>query len=217
MDFSQTVIYKLVCNDLNIKECYVGHTTGWKHRKAQHKGSVDNANHSDYNCKKANFIRENGGWSNWSMVEIEKYPCNDKREAGARERYWYETLGAELNTYVPNRSQKEYIEGHKEQIKQYFKKNKEKIADYNKEYGKKYYEKNKDKKKETYELTKEITKLKRKETCQCDCGSIIQLYEKNRHLKSRKHIQYIDSLLLDKPIGEIILDPCETNELTNEN
>jgi hypothetical protein len=22
-------------------------------------------------------IRENGGWNNWSMVEIEKYPCKD--------------------------------------------------------------------------------------------------------------------------------------------
>ena len=40
------------------------------------------------------MIRENEGWNNWSMIEIEKYPCNDKNEACARERYWYELLNA---------------------------------------------------------------------------------------------------------------------------
>ena len=38
------------------------------------------------------MIRKNGGWENWCMIEIEKYPCNDKNEAKARERYWLETL-----------------------------------------------------------------------------------------------------------------------------
>ena len=31
------------------------------------------------------MIRENGDWNNWSMIEIEKYPCNDDNEARARE------------------------------------------------------------------------------------------------------------------------------------
>ena len=26
-DYSRTVIYKIVCNDLSITDCYVGHTT----------------------------------------------------------------------------------------------------------------------------------------------------------------------------------------------
>ena len=26
-DYSRTVLYKTVCNDLNITDCYVGHTT----------------------------------------------------------------------------------------------------------------------------------------------------------------------------------------------
>ena len=47
------------------------------------------------------MIRENEGWNNWSMIEIEKYPCNDKNEACARERYWYELLNANMNTYCP--------------------------------------------------------------------------------------------------------------------
>ena len=41
------------------------------------------------------------------MIEIEKYNCNDGNEAKARERYWYEQLGATLNSYCPIRSQEE--------------------------------------------------------------------------------------------------------------
>lgn len=187
MDFSQTVIYKLVCNDLNIKECYVGHTTNWRQRKSHHRQSVHLINSNAYNTKKSTFIREHGGFDNWSMVEIEKYPCKDKQEAGARERCWFELLGAKLNTYVPTRSKKEYRKMYKEINKEY-------LQEQNKKYGE-----------------------GRKEKCQCECGSIITINSKIRHFKTLKHCQYIDSLLLDKPIGEIILDPCETNELTNEN
>jgi hypothetical protein len=27
------------------------------------------------------MIRENGGWEIFVMIKVEKYPCNDKREA----------------------------------------------------------------------------------------------------------------------------------------
>jgi len=30
-DYSKTIIYKLVCNDPNVMEMYVGHTTDFKH------------------------------------------------------------------------------------------------------------------------------------------------------------------------------------------
>jgi hypothetical protein len=191
MDYSQTIIYKLVCNDLNIKECYIGHTTNWKQRKSNHKQSVENITHKEYNLKKSKFIRENGGWSNWSMIQIELYPCNNKQEAGARERYWFELLGAKLNTNFPSRSQKEYDECHKEAKRNY-------DIIYRQQTMEKY-------------------KIRNSTKYECECGSLSTISNKMRHLKSLKHCQYIDSLLLDKPIGEIILDPCETNELINEN
>ena len=37
IDYSKTVIYKIVCNDLNVKDVYVGHTTDFTKRKATHK------------------------------------------------------------------------------------------------------------------------------------------------------------------------------------
>jgi predicted GIY-YIG superfamily endonuclease len=37
IDYANTIIYKIVCNDLNITECYVGHTTDFVRRKKSHK------------------------------------------------------------------------------------------------------------------------------------------------------------------------------------
>ena len=34
IDYSRTIIYKIVCNDLNVEECYVGSTTDFSKRKS---------------------------------------------------------------------------------------------------------------------------------------------------------------------------------------
>lgn len=191
MDYSQTIIYKLVCNDLNIKEIYVGHTTNWRQRKSHHRQTVEKISNKAYNSKKSTFIREHGGWNNWTMIQIELYSCNNKQEACARERYWFELLGAKLNTHFPSRSQKEYDKCHKEAKRNY-------DIIYRQQTMEKY-------------------KIRISTNYKCECGSITKIHHKLRHFRSLKHCQYIDSLLLDKPIGEIILDPCETNKLTKEN
>ena len=64
--------YKLVCNDTNVKDFYVGSTANWSDRKTKHKSSVNNKNHHEYNTIKAKTIRANKGWENWSMIEIER-------------------------------------------------------------------------------------------------------------------------------------------------
>ena len=42
IDYSKTIIYKIVCNDLSIKECYVGHTINMTKRKCCHKSTCNN-------------------------------------------------------------------------------------------------------------------------------------------------------------------------------
>ena len=37
IDYSKTIIYKIVCKDINIKDCYVGSTTDFIRRKNRHK------------------------------------------------------------------------------------------------------------------------------------------------------------------------------------
>ncbi len=108
IDYSKTIIYKIVCNDLNITECYVGSTTDFKTRKASHKNACNNEKALQYNYKVYKMIREHEGWDNWSMLQIELYPCKDSNEARARERYWLENMNAKLNVQVPTRTEKEY-------------------------------------------------------------------------------------------------------------
>ena len=37
MDYSNTYFYKIVCKDLNVTDCYVGHTLNFTKRKCTHK------------------------------------------------------------------------------------------------------------------------------------------------------------------------------------
>ena len=49
IDYSKTIIYKLVCNDLNTTDVYVGHTTNYVKRKASHKERCNNEKSKKYN------------------------------------------------------------------------------------------------------------------------------------------------------------------------
>lgn len=97
INHSNTIIFKLVCNDLNIKKFYINSTTEFTKRKYEYKKHItnENLNTDKMNINKVEmyeFIRSNGGWNNWSMIEIEKFPCVDLNEANSRERYWYEII-----------------------------------------------------------------------------------------------------------------------------
>ena len=99
--YVNTIIYKIVCKNTEITDCYVGHTTNIKSRKAEHKYASISEDCKSYNLKLYQTIRKNGGWDNWDMIEIEPYPCECKREAEIREHYWYFELKATLNTISP--------------------------------------------------------------------------------------------------------------------
>jgi predicted GIY-YIG superfamily endonuclease len=88
IDYGKTVIYKIICKDSSISDCYVGSTTNFTRRKTDHKCICYNKNSNTYYYPLYKFIRENKGWNNFEMIEIEKYPCDDGNEARARERYY---------------------------------------------------------------------------------------------------------------------------------
>jgi len=97
IDYSNTIIYKIFCNDANITDLYVGHTTNFIKRKYQHKILCNSSN----KIKIYDIIRENGGWDNWTMIEIAKYNCKDSTEARIREQEHYDLLKPTLNTINP--------------------------------------------------------------------------------------------------------------------
>ena len=187
MDYSKTIIYKIVCNDLNVKECYVGHTINMTKRKYSHKSLCHNEKNKDHNLKIYQIIRENGGWENWSMLLVEKFPCKDKHEACKREREVYEELGAKMNMLRPYLTQEERTEYDKQ---------------YNKKYGKQYREEHKAEIKQHYQDHKEYHKLyyqdhkeerkkydkqyreKLKEKIQCEyCAKLLSKSHMPRHIK----------------------------------
>ena len=195
IDYSKTLIYKLVHKeDYDNANVYIGSTTDFRKRKNEHKTSCCNEKSKHYNQKNYQYIRTNGGWDEWDMIEVEKYPCNDGNEARAREEYWRCYFNANLNSI------KAFIteEQKKEQIKEYKKEHKEQI----KEYRKEYYEQHKEQKKEYYEQHKEQIKEYKKEHYEqnkeqmkekttCICGCIILKRCLNRHYKSKKHTDFI--------------------------
>lgn len=99
LDYKNTVIYKIVHkDDINDENIYIGLTTNFMRRRANHKDCSQNEKKNGYTDKKYQYIREKGGWDNFKMVEVEKFPCNDGNEARVREEYWRSYFNSNLNT-----------------------------------------------------------------------------------------------------------------------
>jgi hypothetical protein len=199
IDYSNTIIYKLCCNDPTITDVYVGHTTNWTNRKGTHKNSCNNPNYEKYNLYVYQFIREHGGWNNWSMIELEKICCVDEKDAAKHERRYFELLGATLNKEVPSRTREEWREDNAEKVKEknkeyrennvekvreiqkkYREKNVEKIKKYTKEYRENNVEKEKERHKKYREENVEKVKEKNKEYRE---NNVEKVKEKNKEYR----------------------------------
>jgi hypothetical protein len=121
------------------------------------------------------MIRENGGWDDFEMIEIEKYPCNDSNESSARERYWKEHFNANMNTQIPGI--------YNELGKQGYHKQSHILEQKNKIY-KKYYIDNKD------AIMKD-----QKQKFNCACKGKYTYAHRAGHLKTSKHLNYLDNLI----------------------
>lgn len=130
IDYSKMLFYIIKCKDLNIKECYIGHTSNFRKRESLHKSNCNNKKCKSHNLKIYIFIRNNGGFDNWEMIKIEDYPCNNNLECSQRERYWIENNNATLNKNIPSRTKEEWYCDNKDKIldiKRYYYNNNKKI------------------------------------------------------------------------------------------
>ena len=164
-DYSKGKIYKLCCKDVNVKEIYVGSTINMKNRKNGHKTNCTNINSKKYNYKVYEYIRKNDNWSNWSMVWIKDFPCNSKKELEAEEDKIMRELNATLNSQTGVLNNKEYRDINRKKIN---------------ESKRKSYHNNKDKISEKHKV-----KVK------CECGCEIRKQHLPRHLKTKKHQNFI--------------------------
>jgi len=186
-------MYKICPKNKILNYCYIGQTTNFINRKRQHIKNTTNPNDKKhYHLKHYDTIRQNGGWDEWEMVEIEKFNGKTKLEARIREQELIKEHNANLNMLnayiteeeraatkksitekfrIENKAQireqeKKYKEEHKdiiaEQMKKYRQENKEKIYKKTKEYRENNKEQYQEWQKAWTEKNKEILKEKRK-------------------------------------------------------
>lgn len=199
-DYSKSIVYKLCCKDPEITDIYVGSTCSKYKRKNDHKENTIGQNSRKYNYRVYQFIREHGGFDNWDMTPIEVYPCESKTELVIRERYWFEKLGATLNSQYPQRSHEEYRETHKEQK-----------AESDKKYRNKNKEELKAKKKDYRNKNKEELNAKKAKKYTCECGGTWNAgHGKPRHLKTIKHMNWLETGKQKEIKGEQYTCECGT-------
>jgi len=197
IQYNKSTIYKLCCKNADVTEIYIGSTTNFRLRKSHHKSSCNNENGEKYNRKLYSFIRENGGFDNWDMIEIEKVNATDKKDLEKNERRIIEQLKPALNCIIPGRTDKEYYADNsdkiKEKQKEYRADNSDKIKEKQKEYRAENSDKIKEKNKDYYANNSDKIKDKFKEKITCVCGSITSKGNLSHHIKTYKHIQFIES------------------------
>jgi hypothetical protein len=191
IDYSKGFIYKLCCLDVSVKEIYVGSSTNFKQRKKSHKTDCNNEKKKVYNSYKYKYIRDNGGWDNWTMIELHKFPCNDKRELECEENRVMIELQSQLNSKKAYRTEEEKKIQSKECCKKYNEEHKEELKIKKLIYLKNNKEEIKIKSIKYREDHKEIINMKKRERIVCDnCGCIINKTNKSRHIKTDKCINF---------------------------
>ena len=106
---------------------------------------------------------------------IEDFPCERKEQLLKRERYFIENNEC-INKGVPGRTTREYYDANKEQILLQQKQHNQEL--------------NNKKNKEYYQRNKNIYNAK----FSCECGGKYTHTHKSSHIKTKKHIKYVNSI-----------------------
>lgn len=156
-NYQNTVIYRMPVGNKN----YYGHSTQpLCKRKSQHKDFFNK-----YPNRKVYKAVRDAGMSadDIDLIWVEDYPCDNINQAKARERYWVECDG-ELNTTVPTRTFREWLDDHEGKREEYNKNRRDKWVN-DEEYRKRLYERGQPKEK-------------------CDaCGKQMRRWSINNHKK----------------------------------
>ena len=184
-NYQNSKIYELICSETGLK--YIGSTTQKLcQRLSQHKIPSNR-------CASKTLI-------NPKIYLIENNACNSKEELHAIERKFIESNEC-VNKVIPGRTDKEWRDQNKESLTLKKKEYRESHKDKNKEYSQEYFQNNKElllkRQKEYREKNREKINEKKKEKFNCDCGGHYCRSGKSYHLKSKKHIKYINSINIE--------------------
>jgi hypothetical protein len=207
------IFYKFICENPEIRSCYVGQTTNFQQRYCSHKHRFNCKADKNTNLKIYQIIRENGGWDNWKMVEIDRQICLDKSDACRIEQSYIDELHANMNSHYAFRNRQQYRldnkPKHGDYCKQYYLDNKEILHEYAKKYNlinqenisikhKEYNLNNKESisknKKEYYLNNKNKILEKQKQKHDCLCGGRHRTNDKSKHERTQRHLAYLKTL-----------------------
>lgn len=170
VNYQNGKIYKMVNNETN--DFYVGSTTKkyLAHRKSGHHQD------SKQEVRKSPLMQaiRTYGITTFSIILIEKYPCQDKDELCAREQYWIDQLKPTYNVFKALLTDEE-------------------CKQYRAQYDKEYKATHKDKIREIQRKTREKNKEKRNAKAICECGASVSRYTLNRHMSSLKHLSTMET------------------------
>ena len=173
-------IYKIVDNTND--NIYIGSTcNSLKTRLAVHKSGYNHFLKGIINNVRSFDILKN---NDYKIELLEDCDIKTKQELLARERFYIENNEC-LNKNMPGR----YDNGTQQYHKDYYIDNKDKIDDYHKEYNAKNKDKIDDYHKDYYIHNKE----KINEKFDCVCGGKFTHKHKSQHLKTTKHLNYLES------------------------
>ena len=164
-DYTNACVYKIYCKDPAIKYVYVGSSTNIVRRIYAHKSSCNNENGKLYNDRLYRYIRQNGGWYNFSVEKLQD--VTNKEALFKTEREWFEKFPYTLNKNIPSRSLREWNVAHRDYHRQYYLANKGKVIP-----------------------PKNVVECN-KERISCACGSCVLKVNYAQHCDTVKHLAYI--------------------------
>ena len=170
-NYNNGKIYKIEALNGDDGDIYIGSTTKQylSQRISNHRYHYKKRKMQKFNNCTSFKVFDKYGVDNCKITLLETVNVNSKDELLSRESHYIKKLNC-VNKYVPNRTLKEYYEENKDEI--LVKK-------------KTYYDKN----------VNEILE-KKQIKFSCECGSICTNTHKTRHNKTKKHIEYLNSIIL---------------------
>jgi hypothetical protein len=113
-NYNESRIYKIYCTLSTINEFYIGSSARYEERCILHKSDCNNINSPRYSYKLYNYIRNNGGWENFTVEVLEKFPCKNRTELNIREEWWKQQKCPTLNNNRAYRTDNEIKEDRKQ-------------------------------------------------------------------------------------------------------
>jgi len=188
-DYKNGKIYKIKCNVTG--EQYFGSTTYSLTNRLNNHKSKNNKNKRQ--CTSRQIINRN----NFQIELVENYPCETKKELNKRERFYIDTKEC-INHVIPTRTQKEYVEHHKEKIKEYNSKWEKDHRQERNQYTNELYKTSEDYRNKSivrasvyYEenKTKILERMMVRYVCCCGAGGYVA--NKSRHEKTTRHQKFL--------------------------